>query len=201
MALRCSMFTVQPPGRTTRRPGLNTVYARRDTPAHTIGLAMQSKHGFTLIEMMITLAVLAIVTAIAAPSFRGVLLDNRVSTWSSELISALSTARSEAVRRGALVSVVPYPGGYVNGWIIVPGTVFDENSAINVKRFSVANDANLSGSTGVTVTFGRLGNMTSNNFVLNVDPVDCAAGQERRRVITASSTPNRPPRVVRDVCP
>jgi type IV fimbrial biogenesis protein FimT len=162
---------------------------------------MQSKHGFTLIEMMITLAVLAIVTAIAAPSFRGVLLDNRVSTWSSEFISALNIARSEAIRRGTAVSVVPAAGGYVDGWTITPGTAVVAGTEINVKTFSVANDANLSGSTGVTVTFGRLGNMTSNNFVLNVDPVDCAAGQERRRVITASSTPNRPPRVVRDVCP
>ncbi len=163
---------------------------------------MQSKHGFTLIEMMITLAVLAIVTAIAAPSFRGVLLDNRVSTWSSEFISALNTARSEAIRRSAEVRVVPNNGGYVNGWEIrARDPLTNVDKVINVKTFSVANDANLSGSTGVTVTFGRLGNMTSNNFVLNVDPVDCAAGQERRRVITASSTPNRPPRVVRDVCP
>jgi type IV fimbrial biogenesis protein FimT len=59
--------------------------------------------GFTLVELAVAMAVLAILVAVAFPNFLETLRSNRVATTSNELIASLSLARSEAVRgtRGA----------------------------------------------------------------------------------------------------
>jgi type IV fimbrial biogenesis protein FimT len=66
---------------------------------------MRKSLGFTLIELMITLVIVGIVIAIAAPSFTSVIQNNRVTTESNRLITTLKLARSEAIRRGVYVSV------------------------------------------------------------------------------------------------
>lgn len=58
--------------------------------------------GFTLVELMVALAVLAILLAIGVPSFRQLIETNRAASQVNELIGALHTARSEAVRRNAV---------------------------------------------------------------------------------------------------
>lgn len=63
------------------------------------------KRGFTLIELIVTLAIIGIVLSIAAFSFKEILFRNRVNTVTNELVSALNYARSEAVTRGQQVSV------------------------------------------------------------------------------------------------
>lgn len=56
------------------------------------------KAGFTLVELLVTMAILAILLTIGLPSFRDSLRSNRLATSSNELIAAISMARSEAVR-------------------------------------------------------------------------------------------------------
>ncbi|MCQ4309776.1 GspH/FimT family pseudopilin [Pseudomonas stutzeri] len=66
---------------------------------------MQINRGFTLIELMVTIAVLAIVIVIAAPSFTSVLQSNRTTALHHEILGALQLARSEAVKRRTEVIV------------------------------------------------------------------------------------------------
>lgn len=88
--------------------------------------------GFTLIELMITIALAAILVTLGAPAFREALQNNRAAAQTNNLVAALSLARSEAVRRGAAVSVCPSSnqaacddGGtdWSVGWIVfIPST-------------------------------------------------------------------------------
>ena len=61
--------------------------------------------GFTLIELAVTVAVLAILLAIAFPSFETMINQNRLTAASNEVIAALQHARLEAVRRNGRVAI------------------------------------------------------------------------------------------------
>jgi type II secretion system protein H len=56
------------------------------------------ERGFTMTELLIVLAVVAILSAVAAPSFRNVIRDMSVRSAADELVAGLQFARSEAVR-------------------------------------------------------------------------------------------------------
>lgn len=58
-----------------------------------------------MIELLVTMAVLGIVLAIAAPSFQGLVLRNRLTSETNNLVSALAIARSEAIKRGGVISI------------------------------------------------------------------------------------------------
>lgn len=55
--------------------------------------------GFTLVELMVTLAVAVILMVIAVPSFKNIILSNKLTTTANDVVSALNFARTEAVKR------------------------------------------------------------------------------------------------------
>ncbi len=57
-------------------------------------------HGFTLVELMVTLAIVAIVLTIGVPSFQSVMRNNQLTTQINSLVGAIHLARSEAIKRG-----------------------------------------------------------------------------------------------------
>jgi type IV fimbrial biogenesis protein FimT len=80
--------------------------------------------GFSLIELMVTVVVLAVVLAIAYPSFTGLINSNRLTGNANEMVAAIQLARSEAVTRNASVvlcrsddATTCATGATWNGWI------------------------------------------------------------------------------------
>ncbi len=64
-------------------------------------VSIQRISGFTLVELMVTVVVAAILMAIAVPNMRSVIQNTRISNQINELTSDLNFARSEAIKRGA----------------------------------------------------------------------------------------------------
>lgn len=94
---------------------------------------MRKAAGFTLIELIVTLAVAGILTAIAVPSFKTTIQNNRQATQSNDLLGAMLYARSQAISGGSHDSVSPpldvtvcassdgatcNSTNWANGWIV-----------------------------------------------------------------------------------
>lgn len=87
----------------------------------------RSRHrGFTLIELMITLTVAAILLMVGVPNFQEFIKSNRLSARTNAFVADLNLMRSEAIKRGGRVSMCKSTtltgcansGGWEQGWII-----------------------------------------------------------------------------------
>ena len=115
-------------------------------------LGISRFRGFTLLELLVTLAVVAIVTAIAAPSFNDVIERQRVRSAADTLRSTIDLARSEAVKRNAVVSVSRIGDNWNKGWQVLDGATVLQvapshpsltiTSAVNTVQFNGSGRSN-----------------------------------------------------------
>jgi type IV fimbrial biogenesis protein FimT len=79
--------------------------------------------GFTLTELMITVAVGAILMVAAVPAYNGFIINQRVKTASHALYASLLYARGEALKRNGDVFVTRNESTWANGWIVTTSNV------------------------------------------------------------------------------
>lgn len=92
-------------------------------------------YGFTLLELLVTMAIVAILAALALPSFTTLVANNRLATKANETLAAVMLARSESFKRGKRVVLCKSSDAatcetsssspWSSGWIIF---VDDDNS-------------------------------------------------------------------------
>jgi type IV fimbrial biogenesis protein FimT len=83
--------------------------------------------GFTLIELMVTLLILAILVGVGVPTFLDATLGSRLGSAANNLVVSLYLARSEAIKRNTTVKVCPSTDGatcatsssWQGGWIVI----------------------------------------------------------------------------------
>ncbi len=112
------------------------------TPPHHHHERIRAAAGFTLVEVMIVVAILAIFAGIAVPSFRTLIADNRMTGQANDFLSALQLARSEAITRSRRISICPSSSGsgctataWGGGWM-----VFAESLTGTIGSFDSASD-------------------------------------------------------------
>jgi type IV fimbrial biogenesis protein FimT len=136
-----------------------------------------STRGFTLIELMVTLAIAGILIAIATPSFVQMATRNRITTYANTFIGSLNYARSEAIRLGVPVSVCSTTdntscagaNSWSSGWMVFVNTNNDSPAVVSgasepvLKVYeALATDYTLASGTFTTdVTFARDGSAQS----------------------------------------
>ena len=112
-----------------------------------IGL-LEMKHccakepGFTLIELMVTLAMVAILLTVAVPFFTTFQRNAELTSFSNSLLSGVNAARGEAMKRGRNAMVVPKDGDWNKGWTVFVDVnrngAYDEATDITVLKREAA---------------------------------------------------------------
>jgi type IV fimbrial biogenesis protein FimT len=119
--------------------------------------------GFTLIEVLMVLAILVVLASIAAPSMRAFMDSQIVKTPASDLYSSLVLARSEAIKRNAAIEVVPSATDWAQGWRVrvqSAGTVLRVQDSY--PRIAI------NASTAGTVTYGGNGRLSTSATTFRV---------------------------------
>jgi type IV fimbrial biogenesis protein FimT len=109
--------------------------------------------GFTVTEMLIVVAIMAILAAIAAPYMGDMIRRQRIKTAAFDVFASLAFARSEAIKRNTPVTITPTGGNWAEGWRIV-----DSNN--NVLR-EQSGWASLQATGPATVVFAGSGRSTA----------------------------------------
>ena len=141
---------------------------------------MKVCRGFTLLELMVAIAVLAILVTVGVPSFRDLIQNNRVTTQTNELVSALNFARTEAVKRGRNIEVDV--ASETAGWSATVSIAGSGTVLRNVDRGGsvITVDAG-------TVVFGPTGVPTAGEVAFDLTPKTDCSGQKSRRITVGFS--------------
>jgi len=137
----------------------------------------RNTRGFTIIELVTVIAIVAIMLRLAVPSFQEFIVNYRSSVQTNSLLADLAVARSEAVKFARVTQVQAAPGGWTDGWIV--GTDLNVNGMLDpeeiVKRQGPAEDGfTLEGGTtagvpAAAIGFGVTGQLVLPAGALNVE--------------------------------
>lgn len=140
------------------------------------GYVAQGKHnqgGFTLIELMISVVLLVLLVTFAVPAFQSLVESRRITTKTNLLLSSVNATRSEAIKRGEVVTLRAVDGDFANGWCIYvgeSGNACEDETPIRTYEGSDALNIDADGDT--QIQFSPKGSLhdPANKVALTVSP-------------------------------
>ena len=139
--------------------------------------------GFTLIEMLVTLAIFAVLLMMAIPSMRPFLQSQGVKNASMDINSTVALARSEAIKRNATVDVTANSAtDWSQGWVVSQTT-----PAATIRKQPALGNIVITSSSG-SFSFDGNGRMTSTGSTFTIKPVNKAGSQPLCLTVTVGST-------------
>jgi type IV fimbrial biogenesis protein FimT len=172
---------------------------RRPTPA-AASIRPARPHGFTLTELLVVTAIVAIFASFAIPSFRGLIASTSVSSAVNAFISDTRYARGEAMRHGKSVTICrsanaaavpprcsgagdPIVGSWMEGWVVF----VDENGngAFNAASDTVLRVQQALTGIGSFLVVGNSGNAANDGNYVVYQATGRAVGLQRRWLVQA----------------
>lgn len=163
--------------------------------------------GFTLIELMVTIAIVALLLTIGLPSFQSSLRSNRIATTTNELMASLALARSEAIRSPGGAWICASADGALcdgdswnDGWMVWIDADEDDGSTQPTgvddrivryvqgrdKIYMVAVADSGSEEDANNIQFDRRGRIEGLPRHIDIQPEECATGQSLLRTVSLS---------------
>jgi type IV fimbrial biogenesis protein FimT len=137
--------------------------------------------GFTLVEMLVTLAIFAVLLMVAIPSMRPFLQSQSVKNASMDLDATVALARSESIKRDATVNVTASNAAdWALGWVVSQG------AEVIRKQASLGNVAITSSS--ASFSFDGNGRMTTTGSSFTIKPINATGPQPLCLAVTAGAT-------------
>lgn len=201
------MSTKSSPLHLYRPDDLTLPAAARNRPS-----TVRHRRGFTLVELVVTLAIIAIIATLGVPSFNATIKNNRLVAESNRLIAHIQLARSEAIKRNQVVSLCRSGNGslcgntdsrvYHQGWLVYADTdgrdddyeVGEGDALVQIGEASPGGITIMSDTTGNRwLSFKSNGMLDENNraarYILCADGVSTEAVPGRLVTITVSGQP------------
>jgi len=147
------------------------------TPQNSMRHPKSLPTGFTLIELIVSITIVAILATIAVPSFTEFSASQRVKAAASNLFISILRARSEAIKRDATVTLTPIGGDWAKGW-----TMQDTASPdLNLERQDLTGNITISGPASLSYrSSGRLADTSVTGFSIS------GSGTSSQRCVTVS---------------
>jgi type IV fimbrial biogenesis protein FimT len=131
----------------------------------------KTQHGFSLLELLVTMTIIATLVSIGMPSFRYVTTGNRISAGVNGLLGDMQFARAEAIKQGQTVSVCATNDGktclgtstWSGGWIVFSdtgaiGSIDGTDQMLRVQKKLSSGDTLIANTAGFgVITFNREG--------------------------------------------